>query len=183
MSHGTSRDIDDRVKAVLRDAVSVYRVFPEVLERLKPTVIITQTQCEVCAVSLKDVEAAVCELVSSRPKIVSLEPMSLADLWKDIRIVAKALDVLERAEVLIADLQSRLSELESRVKKLSDRPRIACLEWIDPLMAAGNWVPELVEIAGGRELVRRGGPAFALDDVGGTRRLRSRRDRDHALRF
>ncbi len=150
--HGTSREIDNRVKAILQDAVSVYRVFPEVLERLKPTVIITQTQCEVCAVSLKDVEAAVCELVSSRPKIVSLEPMALADVWRDIRTVAQALEVQDRAEVLIADLQSRLSKLESRVAELSERPRIACLEWIDPLMAAGNWVPELVEIAGGQNL-------------------------------
>ena len=156
-AHVTSREIDDRIKAILRDAVSVYRVFPEELERLAPTVIITQTQCEVCAVSLKDVEAAVCELVSSRPKIVSLEPMGLGDLWRNIRTVAKALDVPERAESLIADLQSRLSDLKARVAELAERPRIACLEWIDPLMAAGNWVPELVEIAGGENLFGEAG--------------------------
>lgn len=157
--HGTSREIDDRVKAVLRDteAVSVYRVFAEELERLAPTVILTQTQCEVCAVSLKDVEAAVCDLVSSQPKIVPLEPMALADVWKDIRAVADAVDVPERAATLIADCQRRLAEISERVKQIPTRPRVACLEWIDPLMAAGNWVPELVEIAGGENLFGQAG--------------------------
>ncbi len=155
--NATSREIDNRVKAILQDAVSVYRVFPDILERLAPTVIITQTQCEVCAVSLKDVEAAVCKLVTSRPQIVALEPMSLADLWQDIHAVAKAVDAWDRAEVLVADLKSRLAVLQERVAQISDRPRIACLEWIDPLMAAGNWVPELVEIAGGVNLFGEAG--------------------------
>ncbi|MCA9070105.1 MAG: cobalamin-binding protein [Planctomycetaceae bacterium] len=152
--HGTSREIDDRVKAVLRDteAVSVYRVFTEELERLAPTLIITQTQCEVCAVSLKDVEAAVCDLVSSQPKIVPLEPMDLKDVWRDIRAVANAVGVPGRAEALIADSQKRLSDISDQVAQLTTRPRVACLEWIDPLMAAGNWVPELVQIAGGQNL-------------------------------
>ena len=89
--NGTSREIDDRVKAIVKDGLSVYRVHAAVLDRLRPTVIVTQTQCEVCAVSLKDVERAVCELVHSQPAIVSLEPMSLADVWRDIRKVGKRL--------------------------------------------------------------------------------------------
>lgn len=85
---GSSREIDDRVKAVLEQATSVYSVDAELLDRLEPTVIVTQTQCEVCAVSLKDVEAAVCALVRSQPKIVSLEPNSLHDVWDDVRRVS-----------------------------------------------------------------------------------------------
>src|ERR1700730_1144248 len=81
---GTSAEIDSRVKSVLQDALSVYHVDPRMLEDLKPTHIITQSQCEVCAVSLKDVERAVCELTSMRPAIVSLKPDSLADVWEDI---------------------------------------------------------------------------------------------------
>ena len=78
------RAIDDQVKSIVADGLSVYRVDPELLDRLAPTLIVTQTQCEVCAVSLKDVERAVCQLISSRPKIVSLEPLSLSDIWRDI---------------------------------------------------------------------------------------------------
>ena len=155
--NGTSREIDNRVKAVLHEAVSVYRVFDEELERLAPDVIITQTQCEVCAVSLKDVEAAVCDLVSSRPKIVALEPMCLDDVWRDIGKVAEALNVPGRGESLVAKSQRRLSEIQVRVEQVSSRPRIACIEWIDPLMSAGNWVPELVEIAGGENLFGKAG--------------------------
>jgi iron complex transport system substrate-binding protein len=155
--HGTSREIDERVKAVLQDALSVYRVFAEELERLAPTVIITQTQCEVCAVSLKDVEAAVCKLVSSQPKIVALEPMTLDDVWQDIASVAEALDVPERGKAFVAGLKRRLMEIRTKTLLFSTRPRVACLEWIDPLMAAGNWVPELVELAGGQNVFGQAG--------------------------
>lgn len=148
--NGSSREIDERVKATVRDALSVYRVDVELLNRLQPTVIVTQSHCEVCAVSLRDVEQAVCELVSSRPRIVSLAPNGLADVWDSIRQVADALDAPERAERLIAERQARLDQLQDRVARLNrPRPRIACIEWIDPLMAAGNWVPELVELVGG----------------------------------
>ena len=149
---GSSREIDDRVKAVLRDATSVYRVLIDVLERLQPTHIITQSQCEVCAVSLKDVEAAVCELVSSQPKLVSLEPMCLADVWRDIVAVGEALGC-ETANGLVGQLKGRLDAISQRARTTGLQPDVACIEWIDPLMSAGNWVPELVEFAGGRDLL------------------------------
>jgi iron complex transport system substrate-binding protein len=153
--HGTSREIDERVKSLAGAAVSVYRVFPEVLQRLKPTHIVTQTQCEVCAVSLKDVEQAMAELIGmeSPPQIVALNPMALADVWSDIRAVGRSLDVSARAETLITSLQRELDAIRARAASASSRPSIACLEWIDPLMSCGNWVPELVEIAGGRNLL------------------------------
>jgi len=88
---GDSREIDRLVKDRLRSALSVYEVFPDVLERLQPTHIITQTQCEVCAVSLKDVEAALSAGLPSSPKVVPLNPNSLADVWDDMRRVARSL--------------------------------------------------------------------------------------------
>src|SRR5262245_12703277 len=95
---GLSYEIDELVKAILQEALSVYRVDADLLEGLRPTHIITQSQCEVCAVSLKDVEQAVCQFTSSRPVIVSLEPNALADVWSDIRRVAAALHAPERGE-------------------------------------------------------------------------------------
>ena len=147
----SSRAIDNQVRSIVADGLSVYRVDPDLLNQLAPTVIVTQTQCEVCAVSLKDVERAVCELVSSQPRIVSLEPMSLGDIWQDIRTVADALGDPARGDRLVAELTTRLDQLRTAAS-LPARPSIACIEWIDPLMHAGNWVPELVDIAGGTNL-------------------------------
>lgn len=167
--HGTSRQIDDRVKHVLQQATSVYAVDADLLDRLEPTVIITQTQCEVCAVSLKDVEAAICDAVRSQPKVVALEPNSLQDVWQDIRRVAAALGVVERGEALIDRCHARLVDVARQTLGMSRlRPTIACIEWIDPLMAAGNWVPELVEFAGGRNLFGEAGkhsPWMTWDDL------------------
>lgn len=151
--NGTSLEIDVAVKEAVQDALSVYAVFRDELERLTPTVIVTQTQCEVCAVSLKDVEAAVCEMVGSQPKIVSCEPMELSDIWKDIQKVADALDDREAGQTLVQELQTRLQGIENRHRDRETRPTIACIEWIDPIMMAGNWVPELVEIAGGKSVL------------------------------
>ena len=147
-----SRTIDDQVRAIVADGLSVYRVDPELLDRLAPTVIVTQTQCEVCAVSLKDVEDAVCRLVGSRPRIVSLEPLSLGDIWRDIRTVAAALGDPARGDALVTRLTDRLAAVRAAAGAERSRPSLACIEWIDPLMSAANWVPELVDCAGGANL-------------------------------
>ena len=147
----TSRTIDDQVRAIVANGLSVYRVDPDVLNELAPTVIVTQTQCEVCAVSLKDVERAVCELVSSQPILVSLAPMALKDIWTDIRTVASTLGDPDRGEALVTELTTRLAGIRACTENRG-RPSIVCVEWIDPLMAAGNWVPELVDCAGGTNL-------------------------------
>lgn len=154
---GSSCQIDERVKALVEDALSVYRVDARMLEELRPTHIITQSQCEVCAVSLKDVELAVCESTSSRPMIVSLEPNSLDDVWTDIQRVGDALDASEGAERLTDKLQSRMDEVVQRTHWLASNPGVACIEWIEPLMAAGNWMPELVAMAGGVNLFGESG--------------------------
>jgi iron complex transport system substrate-binding protein len=129
----------------------------EKLNKLKPDVIITQTQCEVCAVSLKDVEQAVCKLIESRPKIISLEPNSLLDVWRDFQLVADGLGVSERGGELIQSCKKRILEIVNKTSYIDKKPKVACIEWIEPLMSAGNWMPELVEMAGGVNLFGEAG--------------------------
>ena len=153
----SSREIDNQVKKILQEALSVYRVKEDLLKDLRPDVIVTQTQCEVCAVSLSDVEKVVGEWVDSSTNIVSLEPNSLEDVWHDIDKVARALEAPQRGARLIDQLKSQIAETNRKTASLSRRPTIACIEWIDPLMAAGNWMPELVEMAGGENLCGEAG--------------------------
>jgi iron complex transport system substrate-binding protein len=152
---GSSREIDDLVKASARTAVSIYEVFDDVMERLEPTHILTQIQCEVCAVSLRDVEAAIARGMKGQPKIVSLQPNSLAAIWEDVRRVASALGVPERGEQVIRELQDRMARASAGAP--ARKPRVACIEWVEPLMAAGNWTPELIEMAGGVNLFGEAG--------------------------
>ena len=144
----TSGEIDRQVKTLVQEALSVYRVDAAALERLQPTHIITQTQCEVCAVSLKDVEAAVCEIVSTRPQIVALEPNALEDVWRDIRRVA-----LARAAALVDALRARMARVRERV---AGRPPVPTYwEWWPrpPITAGGtSWITEMLELAGGRNV-------------------------------
>src|SRR5258708_1151625 len=150
---GTSAQIDERVKTIIRDALAVYRVDADALRTLKPDLIVTQAQCDVCAVSLRDVEKAVGAGVGGPPpKIVSLAPYSLGDVLNDMGRVALALGAGVTGIEMITQLQRRMTEVAQRAQAGSSRPRIACIEWIDPLMAAGNWMPELIAMAGGENL-------------------------------
>lgn len=146
---GTSYEIDQRVKAILHEALSVYRVHADTLRQLEPDLIVTQSQCDVCAVSLRDVEEALADFLDTRPRIVSLEPNGLADVWVSIAQVAEALGAPERGSELVERLQRRIEAVADATRELAHTPTVACIEWIDPLMACGNWVPELVEMAGG----------------------------------
>lgn len=146
---GASYEIDQRVKAIVQEGLSVYRVDGEKLRDLEPDVIVTQSHCEVCAVSLRDVERAVCAWLRSCPQLLSLAPNGLADVWTSIEQVADALKVPDRGVEAIRRLQARMRAIAERARGLAHRPSVACIEWIDPLMAAGNWMPELVEMAGG----------------------------------
>jgi len=151
-TEGSSSEIDQRVKAIVQEGLSVYRVDAQMLRALQPNVIITQTQCEVCAVSLGDVQRALGSWLGPSPHLVSLAPNDLADAWTSMRQVAEALAVPERGSQLIASLQQRMAAIMEKARTLPKRPTVACLEWIEPLMAAGNWMPELVEMAGGVNL-------------------------------
>jgi len=149
---GDSREIDRLVKQTLAESISVYQVFDDVLERLQPTHILTQIHCEVCAVSLKDVERSVAARLASRPQIVSLQPSSLTEVWEDIRRVARSLAIPDRGEQLVAHLRDRMQSIAACVAAAPSRPRIACVEWIEPPLAAANWMPELVEMAGAQNV-------------------------------
>lgn len=159
----SSAEIDAQVKALSQSArartenaalqaLSIYRIDIDQLQHLRPDVIFTQTQCEVCAVSERDVTQAVSQLIGIQPRIVSLAPYRLADVWEDVLRVGAALGRTEQAQALVAGYQARLKLVQQRAAAQAEHPRVAILEWLDPPMAAGNWTPELVEIAGGVNL-------------------------------
>ncbi|MCG8588139.1 MAG: cobalamin-binding protein [Proteobacteria bacterium] len=150
---GSSRQIDDRVKDLVRRGLSLYEVDAEKLRGLEPSLILTQDQCEVCAVQLADVEAAVCDWVGPDTRVVSLSPQTLGDVWGDIRRVGDAAGVPDRAGAVAAALADRVSLIGEQTGALARRPRVACIEWLDPLMSAGNWIPELVRLAGGEAVL------------------------------
>ncbi len=153
---GTSGEIDRLVKETLREAGSVYEVFDEILDRLQPTHVLTQSQCRVCAVSTGDVEQALSRRWSARPVVVALEPNSLADVWEDIRRVARACGIAGEGEALVARLTDRMRDI-ARAVGAEHRPAVALIEWQEPLMAAGNWAPELIAMAGGEALFGESG--------------------------
>ena len=137
----------------MEDTLSVYRIHDEVLKELNPDVIVTQSQCELCAVSQSDVETSVGAILDGKITITSMEAVDLAGLWNDIHTVGTALEV--DAQALIDQLRGRLSRAQRN--QGTPAPRVACLEWLDPLMSAGNWVPELVQMAGGVDLFASAG--------------------------
>ncbi len=156
-----SRSIDAQVKNSARNALSIYEVFDDVLEKLQPTHILTQVQCEVCAVSLRDVERSIASRLASAPELIALNPASLAGIWEDFRRVGWAVGV--DAEPVIRELQSRMTPCCA-----PEKPTVACIEWIEPLMAAGNWTPELIDLAGGIDVFGTPGvhsPWIAWEDL------------------
>lgn len=149
---GSSAEIDFLVKQQLSNALSVYKVDAEQIASLRPTHIVTQMQCKVCAVSLEDVENALQQQTGTYAKVISLEPFALCDLWTDIRRVSIAIGETAAADQLITTLQARMHDISAKARNATFRPRIAALEWLDPLMAAGNWVPELIALSAAENL-------------------------------
>ena len=156
---GSSGAIDDAVQATLAEGESIYEVLGDQLRELKPDVIVTQSMCSVCAVSDEDIAAAMGAEFAKSVKIVSLGADRLDGVWSDMMRVAEALGSEESGRELVARLRGRLEAIRERAGELSTRPRTASIEWLDPLMSAGNWSAELVEIAGGEELFGEVGAA------------------------
>lgn len=148
----SSAQIDADVQTLLKSALSIYDINLDVLRELRPTHIVTQDQCDVCAVSFPEVEKAVATLADPQPQIISLQPNTLADVWADIDRVASQLGV--DATPVLAALQQRVEQCRQKTQSLkaNQRPTVAAIEWIDPLMGSGNWIPELIELAGGKNL-------------------------------
>ncbi|MBA4132952.1 MAG: cobalamin-binding protein [Hyphomicrobium sp.] len=147
--HGaTSAEIDRSVKGLMEQGLAVYEVDADRMRALAPDVILTQDQCEVCAVSLADVEAALCTWTDSSARIVSLRPHTLSDVYADIVSVAEAIGRPAAGAELVASMQARIAEIAASVE---GRPRrtLGFVEWIEPPMSGGHWMPELITAAGG----------------------------------
>jgi iron complex transport system substrate-binding protein len=158
----SSREIDRLVRRRIETQRALYTLDLPTLEALSPDLIVTQALCEVCAVAEDEVQAAA-RALPGRPVIVNLEPRTLSEVLVAIRQVAAAANV-EEAEKLIGDLQSRIDAVAARTAGISRRPRVALLEWLDPLFSCGHWSPELVRLAGGVEgLGQEGQPSRTVD--------------------
>jgi iron complex transport system substrate-binding protein len=149
-SGAPSATIDRDVKSLLQNALSLYEIDLELLRRLRPDLILTQSRCEVCAVSLSDVEKALGQSSGLHSKVLSLSPGRIADLWHDIQTVAAALGLEDHGRELVNGLKERLVDVIQKTCLITRRPKVACLDWLDPLMVAGHWVPELADFAGGQ---------------------------------
>jgi iron complex transport system substrate-binding protein len=162
------RAIHGRIEELVSRGLSIYELDAERLRRLSPDVILTQTLCEVCAATPADLEAALCAWTGAAPRIVSLTPLSLDDVLRDVTRVGAAIGRAERGAALAAELRGRIESLTAIGRSASGRPRVAALEWLDPLIAGGNWMPELIERAGGISLFGKAGehsPRLAWDEL------------------
>jgi len=148
---GSSRDIDQAVRSLVEQGLAVYAVDADSLKALAPDVILTQDQCEVCAVSLADVQRAVCSWTDNAVEIVSLRPHTMADVYEDISRVAAALGQPEDGKRLVARMQNCIAAVSAAVAGQGN-PRLAFIEWVDPPMSGGHWMPELIAAAGGTNL-------------------------------
>ncbi|MCM0590301.1 MAG: cobalamin-binding protein [Gloeotrichia echinulata IR180] len=151
-NNARSSEIHDEINKILQTGLSIYDIKIDVLEQLQPTHILTQDQCDVCAVSLPEVEKAVARLIHSSPKIISLQPNLLHDVWNDIERVGNIFGV--DSVKVIENLEARVKICHHKIQGLSitELPTVVCIEWTDPLMVAANWIPELVNLAGGQSL-------------------------------
>ena len=150
----TSAEVDKWVRRALRENGTIYALDEPLLRTLQPDVILTQRLCDVCAVGYGTV-AKLAQTLPGPPRVVNLEPTSLADIFEDIRRVADACDVRKRADKLIGNLSERVERVRERAARIPDRPGCFLMEWVDPPFCSGHWGPELVEIAGGDDLLGR----------------------------
>ena len=153
---GTSREVDDEVKSLVQSALSIYYINEKLLKELKPDIIFTQSQCEVCAVSVSDVENALKNITGLSSRVISVEPNSVEDIYNDILTIAENLNVRKKGKELVELIKAKIDSTEKIVYQKSS-PSVAAIEWIDPLMAAGNWVPQLIRVAGGKNLFGEAG--------------------------
>ncbi len=151
-SSDSSAAIHAQVDAAARDSSSLYEIDAARLAALKPDIILTQGQCGVCAVSPADVEKAVAQFTGPRPQIVASHAARIADLWKDIATIGHAIGAVDETPELLSQLKNRVVDVLQKTCAITRRRTVACLEWLDPLMGAGNWIPELVDFAGGTNL-------------------------------
>ena len=164
---GSSLQIDVAVKALVEQGLAVYEVDAAGLKAIAPDVILTQDQCEVCAVSLADVERAVATWTECRANVVSLRPHTMEDIYSDNQRIADALGIPDSGAAMNARIRARFAAIAATVAG-QPKPRLAFIEWIDPPMSGGHWMPELIDIAGGINLFGNLGaqsPWISIADV------------------
>jgi len=148
----SSGEIDRHIRGAVHAGSGIYTLDAALLERLAPDLIVTQELCEVCAVSYRQVESAVRELPGEVP-ILSLEPESLDGIMETALVLGRATGHEASAEALVGSMQRRITAVSSLPAVVGGRPAVACVEWTDPLMAGGHWVPEMVRLAGGDDVL------------------------------
>jgi iron complex transport system substrate-binding protein len=160
-------EIDVAVTQRLRDGLSLYQVEERLIRDIAPDLILTQDLCQVCAPSGNEVSQLLTTL-PIKPRILSMTPKSLDGIFSNLRDLGEATGTSECAREMISTAQARLARIAAKTHRISRRPRVFCMEWIDPVYCSGHWVPEMVELAGGTdELGRRGTDSvrIAWEDV------------------
>ncbi|MFL2661835.1 MAG: ABC transporter substrate-binding protein [Alphaproteobacteria bacterium] len=152
----SSLKIDYDIKKILEKSLSVYEVKSDLLRKLDPDVIITQSQCSVCAVSLKDVEECLSKFIDKKPLLIDLKPNTFDEVLKDINRVGEILNKKVESHILVNNIKNEINKIKAKTlhSKISN---VLCIEWIEPIMTAGNWVPQLVEFAGGKSVLAKSG--------------------------
>ena len=161
-SDGDSAAIDNAVQGQLQEGLSLYEVDLERLRALEPDLIVTQDQCEVCAVSLPELEAQLGDWTGGTPEVVSMRPQTLKEVLDEALRLARAMDSLDAGMEVLANLETGLRVLREEIgvdrsTNPQSLPSVACVEWLEPLMVAGHWMPDVVEMAGGRSVLGTAG--------------------------
>jgi len=155
-------ELDRQVTELVRRGESIYGVDAELLRSISPDLIVTQDLCHVCAASPDDLATALSRM-PKRPRVLSLTPHSLAAVWDDIRRVGEVTCCRREAQALALSLEQRVAAIEMKAAQTATRPRVLCLEWLDPFYVGGHWVPEMVAKAGGEDVLgRRGEPSVRV---------------------
>ena len=157
LSHETdAASIDQQVSAAAARGESLYRIDAQALKGIEPDIIVTQELCHVCAVTPGELGSALTNL-SRSPHMISLHSHKLEGVWQDIMTVAEATDRRAAGEALLKEIEGRLAAVDQAVGAVTERPRVLCIEWLDPPFIAGHWVPEMVSLAGGTDVVGQPG--------------------------
>jgi iron complex transport system substrate-binding protein len=152
----TPREIDEQVSALLQRNASLYVIDEELLQRLNPDIILTQNLCQVCAPSGHELSVALSRL-EHKPEVVFLSPHSVADIEKNFLELAYATGRTEQVEEILERWHYRLEVVRHRSSTMKRRPRVFCMDWVDPIYCAGHWLAEMIEIAGGEDKLGRKG--------------------------
>ena len=151
VSHLGSQEIDAIIRQARENNNPVHWIDGDLLRELRPDLIITQEICEVCAIDQSSVYATAARFLDYEPQIVVTRPVGLEEIYRNIRIIGNAAGVPQRADTLIWDLRKRAQRVADGLGAITERPRVFCIDWLEPLRNTGQWTPELVELAGGEE--------------------------------